>query len=311
MTEGTSMTRRPAHRILAFAGAAALAVSLAACSSDDSDSAAAGDEAESTEDTGGEAAGADFPEGSTMAALSAAGEVTIGTKFDQAGFGLLNPATNEPEGFDVEVAKIIAEELGIADDGITWTETVSANREPFLEEGRVDYVVATYTINDDRKEIIDFAGPYYQAGQDIMVASGNPLGITGPDDLAGTTTCSVEGSTPAENIRTNYPDADITLFDVYSKCSEALKNGQVDSVTTDNVILLGIIAQDPESFELVDNPFTEEPYGIGVAKGDDEFRSFINDVLEAAYEDGRWAEAWDSTAGAFAETPEPPAVDRY
>jgi glutamate transport system substrate-binding protein len=306
------MTRAPVNRLLALAGAAVLTMSLAACASDDADTdTAPEDTTEATEEATEDAAGGDFPEGSTMAELAAAGAVTVGTKFDQPGFGLLNPATNQPEGFDVEIAKIIADELGIGEDGITWTETVSANREPFLQEGRVDFVVATYTINDARKEVIDFAGPYYQAGQDIMVAAGNPLGITGPDDLAGTTTCSVEGSTPAENIRTNYPDAEITLFDVYSKCAEALKNGQVDSVTTDNVILLGIIAQDPESFELVDNPFTEEPYGIGVAKGDDEFRSFINDVLEAAYVDGRWAEAWDATAGQFAETPEPPTVDRY
>jgi glutamate transport system substrate-binding protein len=309
------MTRRPAHRLLALAGAAALTVSLAACSSDDDGDEATTDDTateDAADDADSDAAGSgDFPEGSTMAELAAAGEVTIGTKFDQPGFGLLNPATNEPEGFDVEVAKIIADQLGIAEDGISWVETVSANREPFIQEGRVDYVVATYTINDDRKEVVDFAGPYYQAGQDIMVAAGNPLGIEGPDDLAGTTTCSVEGSTPAENIRTNYPDAEITLFDVYSKCAEALKNGQVDSVTTDNVILLGIIAQDPDSFELVDNPFTEEPYGIGVTKGDDEFRSFINDVLEEAYDDGTWAQAWDDTAGQFADTPESPAVDRY
>jgi len=306
------MTRRPAHRLLALAGAAALTVSLAACTTDDGDTDVTTD-AEATdaaEDTG-DAAGGDFPDGSTMAELSAAGEVTIGTKFDQPGFGLLNPATNEPEGFDVEIAKIIAAELGIEEDGIEWVETVSANREPFIQEGRVDYVVATYTINDERKEVIDFAGPYYQAGQDIMVAAGNPLGIEGPDDLAGTTTCSVEGSTPAENIRTNYPEADITLFDVYSKCAEALKNGQVDSVTTDNVILLGIIAQDPESFELVDNPFTEEPYGIGLEKDDDQFRSFINDVLETSFDDGRWAQAWEETAGQFTETPEPPTIDRY
>ncbi len=301
------MTRRPVHRMLAFAGAAALTLSLAACASDDTDDTTT-ETPEATEDT---AATSEFPEGSTMAELAAAGEVTIGTKFDQPGFGLLNPATNEPEGFDVEVAKIIAAELGIEEDGITWTETVSNNREPFIQEGRVDYVVATYTINDDRKEVVDFAGPYYQAGQDIMVASGNPLGIEGPDDLAGTTTCSVEGSTSAENIRTDYPDAEITLFDVYSKCAEALKNGQVDSVTTDNVILLGIIAQDPESFELVDNPFTEEPYGIGLELANDDFRTFVNDVLEESFADGSWAAAWESTAGQFADTPEPPAVDRY
>ena len=305
------MTRRPTSRLVALAGVTALAMTMAACSSDAGDD-EAGTDAEPTEEATEDAgAAAEFPEGSTMARLVEEGSVTVGTKFDQPGFGLLNPSTSEPEGFDVEIATIIVEELGLSAEDIDWVETVSANREPFIQEGRVDFVVATYTINDTRKEVIDFAGPYYQAGQDIMVAAGNPLGITGPDDLAGTTTCSVEGSTPAENIRTNYPDAELTLFDVYSKCAEALKNGQVDSVTTDNVILLGIIAQDPESFELVDNPFTEEPYGIGVQKGDDDFRSFINDVLEAAYEDGRWAEAWDATAGQFADTPEPPAVDRY
>ncbi len=293
------MKRHTTKRWVAAAGALVLVASLAACGSDEGDAEASG---------GAETA---FDEGTTMASLADAGAVTIGTKFDQPGFGLLNPATNEPEGFDVEIARIIAGELGIEDDGITWVETVSTNREPFLQEGRVDFVVATYTINDERKEVIDFAGPYYEAGQDIMVAKGNPEGIAGPEDLAGKNVCSVEGSTPAENMRTNYPDAELTLFDVYSKCAEALKNGQVDAVTTDNVILLGLIAGEPEEFELVENPFTEEPYGIGVAKGDDEFRAFINDVLDASYEDGSWAEAWETTAGQFAETPEPIAVDRY
>lgn len=304
------MTRRPAHRLLAFAGAAALTVSLAACSSDDTDSAAAGDEAESTEDTGGAAAGADFPEGSTMAALSAAGEVTIGTKFDQPGFGLLNPATNEPEGFDVEVAKIIAEELGIADDGITWTETVSANREPFLEEGRVDYVVATYTINDDRKQVVDFAGPYYEAGQALMVRADDDS-INSEADLAGKKVCSVDGSTPAGNIAANFPDTELVTFAAYTDCLDPLRNGQVDAVTTDNVILGGYVAESPDDFKIAGEPFTAEPYGIGMAKGDDEFRSWINDVLEASYADGRWQAAWDSTAGQVLPTPQPPAVDRY
>ena len=160
--------------------------------------------------------------------------------------------------------------------------------------------------------MVDFAGPYYEAGQDIMVAKCNPEGIGGPDDLAGKKVCSVTGSTPSENIRTNYPDADLTEFDVYSKCAEALKNGQVQAVTTDNVILLGLISQDEESFELVGEPFTKEPYGIGLKKGDTEFRNFINDTLQKAYDDGRWRAAWDATAGKVApEKPSPPAIDRY
>src|ERR671920_925801 len=197
------------------------------------------------------------------------------------------------EGFDVEVAKIIAAKLGISADAIEWVEAVSANREQFIQNGDVDMVVATYTINDERKELIDFAGPYYVAGQDIMVASGNPEKIEGPDDLAGKKVCSVEGSTPAQNIRDNYPQAQLTTYDVYSKCADDLKNGNVQAVTTDNVILTGLIAGSDGAFELVGNPFTEEPYGIGLPKGDDEFRGFINDVLEEAFEDGRWADAWD------------------
>ena len=255
--------------------------------------------------------GASFAEGTTMARLQQAGAVKVGTKFDQPLFGLKN-LEGKPEGFDVEIAKLIAGEMGIAADKVEFIESVSANREPFIQQGKVDFVVATYTINDKRKEVVDFAGPYYVAGQDIMVAKGNPEGIAGPDDLSGKKVCSVTGSTPAENIRTNYPKAELTEFDVYSKCAEALKNGQVQAVTTDNVILLGLIDQDPEAFELVGKPFTEEPYGIGLKKGDTEFRNFINDTLEKIYHDGRWKAAWEATAGKVAtETPTPPTIDRY
>ncbi|MGY1841924.1 glutamate ABC transporter substrate-binding protein [Modestobacter sp. SYSU DS0875] len=289
------------------AGLAALGIVLTGCSSEagNQNEEAAGGSAEVADDVS-------FDEGTTMAELADAGTITVGTKFDQPGFGLAGP-DGVPEGFDVEIAELIAAELGIPASGIEWVETVSANRESFIQNGDVDIVVATYTINDTRKELIDFAGPYYEAGQDIMVAEGNPLDIQGPEDLAGRNVCSVEGSTPAEEIRTNYPEAQLTLFDVYSKCADALRNGQVDAVTTDNVILTGLVAGAPDEFELVGNPFTEEPYGIGLTKGDDEFRSFINDVLEASYEDGAWAEAWDRTAGAITGTdaPEPPAVIRY
>ena len=277
----------------------ALMLALAACGGDDNGG-------------GGQVnSGASFPEGTTMARLQQAGTVTVGTKFDQPLFGLKN-LEGKPEGFDVEIAKLIAGEMGIAPDKITWVESVSANREPFIQQGKVDFVVATYTINDKRKQVVDFAGPYYEAGQDIMVAKGNPEAIKGPDDLAGKKVCSVTGSTPAENIRTNYPDAQLTEFDVYSKCAEALKNKQVQAVTTDNVILLGLISQDPDAFELVGAPFTKEPYGVGVKKGDTEFRNFINDTLEKVQQDGRWKTAWEATAGKVAtETPTPPTIDRY
>ena len=287
---------------------AVVGLALAGCASE------AGNQAEDAADnTAAVETDVTFEAGTTMARLNEAGKITIGTKYDQPGFGLLNPQTKTPEGFDVEIAKIVAGKLGIEPEDITWTETVSANREPFIQNGQVDIVVATYTINDARKKVVDFAGPYYEAGQDIMVAKGNPEKIEGPDDLAGKTVCSVEGSTPAQNIRTNYPEAQLTTYDVYSKCADDLRNGNVQAVTTDNVILTGLIAGSPDEFELVGNPFTEEPYGIGLKLGDTEFRNFINDTLEEAFEDGSWAEAWDRTAGDISgtEAPEPPKVDRY
>lgn len=296
-------TRRGTIAILAAA-----TLSLAACGGADTpqDEPAATGEVEMTEEPVEEMA--EFPEGSTMAELAAAGAITIGTKFDQPLFGLVGP-DGVPEGFDVEIGRIIAEKLGIAEDGITWKETISANREAFIETGEVDIVVATYTINDDRKERISFAGPYYEAGQSILTLASNTE-IQGPDDLAGTKVCTVSGSTPEANLLENFPDAEVVPFGTYSECLEPLKNGQVDAVSTDNVILAGFAAADPE-LEVRGEPFTEEPYGIGLGKDDDEFRMWINDVLEEIYEDGTWVEAWEATAGTVLPTPEPPAVDRY
>ncbi|WP_035812371.1 glutamate ABC transporter substrate-binding protein [Jiangella gansuensis] len=298
------MRTRSILRRYSAVAATALAASLVltACGDDDGGDNGGGDDEPTAE-------AADFPEGSTMAELAEAGSITVGTKFDQPLFGLVGP-DGVPVGFDVEIAKIIATELGITEDNIEWVETISANRESFIEDGRVDIVVATYTINDERKQLVDFAGPYYEAGQMLMVLEEN-TDINGPDDLAGKRVCSAEGSTPAENIRTNYPEAELFPTGAYSDCLEPLRNGQVDAVTTDNVILSGFVDQNSGEFKLVGEQFTEEPYGIGLALGDTEFRNWINDVLEESFEDGRWEEAWENTAGAVLDTPEPPEVDRY
>jgi glutamate transport system substrate-binding protein len=250
----------------------------------------------------------EFEAGTTMAALNEAGAITIGTKFDQPLFGQVD-ANGDPQGFDVEIGKLIAAKLGIPESGITWTETISTNREPFIESGEVDMVVATYTINDTRKEVVSFAGPYYNAGQDLMVLAGNPEGIEGPDDVVGKPVCTVGGSTSEANIA-EYTDQ-VTALGGYAECLPLLSSGQVVAITTDNVILGGLADASGGEFEVVGNPFTEEPYGIGVTLDDTEFRMFINDVLEEAFEDGSWAEAWESTAGAVLPLPDPPMVDRY
>jgi glutamate transport system substrate-binding protein len=246
-----------------------------------------------------------------MAEIADAGTIRVGTKFDQPGFGLEN-LEGDVEGFDVEVAKIIAGALGIAEDDIEWVETPSAVREEVIEGGEVDMVVATYTINDERKERISFAGPYYQAGQQIMVASDDDT-ITGPESFTenpDATVCSVTGSTPSENIR-EYLDNDeqLVLFEEYSQCADALSNGQVDAVTTDNVILLGFVSESDDEFKLVGEQFTEEPYGIGIEKGDTEFCEFINQTLQD--NEDAYVAAWEATAGQVegTETPELPEPD--
>ena len=274
-------------RLSSVALAAALSLTLAACGGgDDGDDTAAAPVEEDVQ----------FEAGTKMAEIADKGELRVGTKFDQPLFGLKN-LEGEPEGFDVEVAKIIAAKLGLSADQITFTETVSANREPFLENGQVDLVAATYTINEKRDQVVDFAGPYFLAGQDILVKKGNPDKIMGPKDLAGKKVCSVAGSTPAGYVQTEVPTAELVLTDAYTKCRDALQNGQVQAVTTDNVILSGYVDAAPEDFELVGEPFTEEPYGIGVPEGQEEWCEFINETLAEAAEDGSLQKAFDATAG--------------
>jgi len=287
-------------RYAAFAVAAALGLSAAACG---------GGGGEGTVNPS-----ATFAAGTTMERLNKAQKITIGTKFDQPGFGLKG-LSGKPEGFDVEIAKLVAGELGIPEDKIEWVETPSKVREDYIEQGKVDMVAATYTINDKRKQRVDFAGPYYEAGQSIMVRK-DDTSITGPDSFRDGTkkVCSVTGSTPAENIKQYLKDvgSQLALFDTYDKCRDALKGKQVDAVTTDNVILLGYVAKDQESFKLAGDKFTKEPYGIGLKKGDTAYRSFVNDVLDKISQDGRWKQAWDDTAGKFTTEPaSAPPVNRY
>jgi glutamate transport system substrate-binding protein len=272
-------------------------LALTGCGDDDKKTSADGKEAK-------------FEAGTTMAALNTAQKITIGTKFDQPLFGLKG-LSGEPEGFDVEIAKIIVDELGIPAGSITWIETPSGVREEKIQQGAVDMVAATYTINAARKERVSFAGPYYVAGQDLMVKKENST-ITGPDSLkaAKVKVCSVSGSTPAERVKPYIDASQLVLFDVYSKCADALRNDGVAVVTTDNVILLGLIDKSEGAYKLVGKPFTQEPYGLGIKKGDVKFCEFIDATLQKAVTDGRYRAAWEKTAGKVAgAAPAMPAHD--
>jgi glutamate transport system substrate-binding protein len=294
------------NRLVAVAAVAVLALGVSACGGDDGD----GDGGSGNVNTE-----ATFAAGSTMQKLKDAKKLKVGTKFDQPGFGLKG-LDGKPAGFDVEIAKVIGNELGLSGDQIEFSEAPSPVREQVIEQGTVDIVVATYTINDTRKQRISFAGPYYEAGQTILVRT-DESAITGPDSFktSGKKVCSVSNSTPANNIKKYLGNEaqQLVLFDTYQKCIDALSGNQVDAVTTDNVILLGFISRNEGKFKLAGDTFTKEPYGIGLKKDDTEFRNWINDVLEKAFGDGRYKKAWDDTAGKIpnAKLPAPPAIVRY
>jgi glutamate transport system substrate-binding protein len=276
-----------------------LALSLAACGEDDDGGGADVEVAEQPE----------FEAGTTMAELSEAGKVTIGVKYDQPGIGFLEPGADEPSGIDIEIAKIIAAELGIAPEDIEWKETVSDNREPFLQNGTVDLVIASYSITPERRQVVGQAGPYYVTGQQLLVREEDKDRIANPQDLEGQDVCSVTGSTSIETVEKEY-GAVPRGFATYSECVDQVKNGSMDAMTTDGAILLGYAAEDPDALEVTAKPFSEERYGIGYPKQESEMCQFLTDAIEKSFDDGTWAQAFESTLGqAGVETPQPPKPD--
>jgi len=222
-----------------------------------------------------------------------AGNVTLGTKFDQPGLGLREP-DGSMTGLDVDVATYvvnsIAEENGWEEPSIDWREAPSAQRETLIQNGEVDMITATYSINPGRSESVNFGGPYLLTHQALLVQDGNDE-ISGLDDLDGKILCSVTGSTPAQKVKEALPTVQLQEYDTYSSCTEALRQGNVDAMTTDATILNGYAAQSPGNFRVVEleqdgEPFTNEYYGIGLAKDDEEGTDAINTALEAMIDDG-------------------------
>jgi glutamate transport system substrate-binding protein len=254
---------------------------------------------------------ATFPPGTTLDTIQKRGKLIVGTKFDQPLFGVKNPTTGDIEGFDAEISRLMAKAIFGDPAKVEFIEAVSKNREPFLQEGKVDIVVATYTINDKRKEVVDFAGPYYVARQDILVKKDDKT-IQAVQDLNGKKVCTVQGSTSLTNLKTQAPQADVsTLFDKYGLCVEALNDGRVEAVTTDNAILAGFVEQAPDKYKLVGAPFSNEPYGIGLKKGDNTLQAFLNTQLETFFRDGQWKKAYDKTLGKVIPGGTPPAIVHY
>lgn len=280
---------------------AVLALVAAACGDDDDNATTTPAAGTGSSPSAAATAAPTFAADSTMGKIVAKGKLIVGVKYDQPGFGLKDPATGKIDGFDIAIAKEIGKALGLKENQIEFTEAVSKNRVPYLQEDKVDMVVATFTINEERKQQIEFSKPYYVAGQSILVKKDNTT-IKTADDLAGKDVCTAQGSTPAQTLKDKYPQAKVLLLDAYASCVSAMKDGRVEAVSTDNVILLGFAAADP-SLKLTGGLFTSEPYGIGVKKGNTDFSKFIDGVLDTMFKDGTYDKVYDQFLGKFEGLP--------
>lgn len=246
--------------------------------------------------------------GSVLLRHSRNGAITIGITFDQPGIGYRR-ADGSLRGFDVDVATHVAEELGVSADRITWRQVLLFDRERVIESGEADMVVAAYSITGQRERRVSFAGPYFQAGQDILVRM-NDTAVSGPESLDDRALCSVRGTTSAAEIKASYAwRVRLVEYDRFSDCVTALLTGDVDAVSTDDLILAGYAAQHPELLRVVGKTFSVERYGIGLRKDDSRGRAAINTALRSMVDRGAWAAALRRNFGTSGyERSTPPAI---
>ena len=287
-------------RLLLAALFAVGAFVFAACGDDEEEPAAGGGGGTTTQQA------EEFAADSPLGKIQQKGEITIGVKFDVPPFGFKNPQTDEVEGFDVDLGRAVAEKLGVEPKFI---EAISDNRIPFLQDGTADLILSTMTINEERVGEINFSDPYFIAKGRILVKSDNDE-IQGVEDLGGKNVCTALGSTYEATLKKQAPKAKLKLVDSYSECLELLQNGSVDAVSTDDVILTGMIIQTGgDELKLVGDELTQEPYGAGIKKGEQEVTDFVNSVFEEMKSDGRWAELYQKWVGQYTkEEQEPPTI---
>ncbi|MEV1286997.1 glutamate ABC transporter substrate-binding protein [Micromonospora sp. NPDC049679] len=307
-------------RVAAATLMATLALTAAACGKEgtpapsdagNGSGAANGDTCQSSGATFTPASSVDLTGSPTYDKIKSAGKVVIGVKFDQPNLGYKD-AQGKRCGFDIEIAQLIASKLGVDPAKIEYKEIPSANRETAIKGGEINYYVGTYSITDKRKNDISFAGPYFVAGQDLLVRK-DESAITGKETLKGKKVCSAKGSTPIQRVRDEgLTEANnIVEFATYSECVSQLLDKKVDAVTTDDAILKGYAAQNSTDLKVVGKPFSTEKYGIGLPKDDKALRDYVNAQLAASFADGTWQKIYDGTLGKSGSPASPPALERY
>jgi glutamate transport system substrate-binding protein len=258
-----------------------------------------------------------FPPGTSLDAIQRRGFLIVGTKSDLAGVGREKSLSTNPSGFEPDIAILLATGIfgGSTADAergrIVWKTQAAKDREEVITTGSVDIVIATFTINEQRKKNVSFGGPYFEARQDIMVRTENN-DVKGVGSLAGRKVCTVEGSTSLENLRRHAPLATPVVELSTFRCAEVLRAGAADAVTGDDIVLASLVEQSDGAFKMLHSPFSREPHGIGFRKGDQAMCTFVNNRLAQIYKAGQWQRAFKKHLGEplHLPTPRPPVLDQ-
>ena len=303
--------------LVATFGVAALALTAAACGKDEP-SAGGGNGGGNASDSCGDlhkfttASGVDVAGSPTFTKIKSKGNPVVGVKADQPNLGYKD-ANGKRCGFDIEVARMVSAGLGLDPDKIEYKEIPSANRETAIAGGEIDYYVGTYSITDKRKKQVSFAGPYFIAGQDLLVRKDDTSMDAGKTALKGKKVCSATGSTPIQRVKDEQltEASNISEFKTYSECVSQLLDQKVDALTTDDAILKGYAATAPDELRVVGKPFSTEKYGIGLPLADKALRDKVNSILETSASDGTWKAIYDETLGKSGSDSTPPPLEKY
>ncbi len=255
-----------------------------------------------------------LPSGSTMSKIKARGRLIAGVSSDTLLLGSRNPLTGQIQGFDIEMLKAVSKAIFNDPNKIEFRVITTAQRLDVLSgdpADDVDIVARAMTMTCTRWERIDFSSQYYLAGQKVLVAKGatvNGLPVKEMADLKGQKVCAPNGSTSMAKLKT-FAGLIPVGSDTHTGCLVLFQQGKVDAITGDDTILAGLAAQDPYAVVVKAPAFTEEPYGLGIAKKKTDFVAFVNGVLQQMRTDGQWTTAYNTwLKAALGPAPAPPVA---
>jgi polar amino acid transport system substrate-binding protein len=245
-----------------------------------------------------------MPAGSTMAKIAERGRLIAGVDQNTHLFGFRNPATRQLDGFDIDIAREIARAIFGDPNRIQLRVVDASQRESVLQDGEVDIVVRTYSITCARKQKVAFSTVYFNANQKILSVKGSE--IDSFQALSGKRVCAVSGTTSISKLFELNPPPKVFSVATWTDCLLMLQQGQVDAISTDDVVLKGLAHQDP-TVEVVGDSVAIEPYGIGVQLGHEDLVRFVNGVLEKIRDDGTWQRLYEARLLELGPVPTPPA----